>query len=284
MRIMVPNESSLDRFLRTRGGVFSGVYGNLAANRIQLGVGIGLIGISAVMVGAALSAPNLHGLLYGSIGSFIPGVINIAVSLSVRRRLERMPYPKTQLTPEARSLLSNLLRRFTARQYAGTWMMTGMGCNSWKGQGMMELDPWTGMTLKPIPARAMEDLETAAAAYNRVSALAEVSGSENTSLGKLMPRIVQAADDAMAEVLHYVAISSKYPEAEGPTQQRIRTVTARMNELATRADSVFGQEATIQAHQPAASIMDEVLEELRFEGLARQELGEEPEPRQNIRG
>jgi hypothetical protein len=280
---MVPDESSLDRFLRTRGGVFAGVYGNLVANRIQLAVGAALSAIGFSMLAVGFAVPALHGLFFGAIGPLGAGVINVVVSLTVRRRLDRTPLPKAELSPEARTLLTSLLKSFTVRQYSGAWMMGGMSgmgtMGSWNGrhQGMMGLDPWTGHATKPLPERAMNQLESAAAAYNRISALAEVGGSGNTSLSKMVPRIVQAADDAMAEVLHFVAVSAKYPEAEGPTQQRINLVIARMEELASRSDTVFGQEPTVVSHRPATSSMDEVLEELRFEGLARQELGQEPE-------
>ena len=233
------------------------------------------------MLTVSLAEPSLRGLLYGSMGPLMAGLINVFAGVTVRRRLDRTPLPKAELSPEARTLLTTLLRNFTVRQYSGSWMMGGMG--SWSGShhGMVGTDSWNGNAAKPLPERAMKQLESAAAAYNRISALAEVSSTGNSSLAKMVPRIVQAADDAMAEVLHYVAVSAKYPEAEGPTQQRINTVVARMEELASRSDTIFGQEPTVVSHRPATSSLDEVLEELRFEGLARQELEQEPETRVN---
>jgi hypothetical protein len=248
-------ETSLDRFLRERGNLFLGRSTTISHNRLQRRAGVGMF-----VVGMGIMVLPVFGVttevMYGAAGPILAGIVNLSVAHATKPRKDRLLIRPVVLTPEAKALIGGLVGE---RSF-------GVRSRPWPAAG--ELDR-SSQTMDPA---TLDFLEAAAHAHNRISAL-EDFGAAGPSLGRLLPKIVNAANEAMAEVLHLVAVSARYPEASSPAHQRLKNSVARMNEIADRA-SRLAESPNLDAGK--AETIDSVLEELRFEALARQELVTDP--------
>ena len=195
------------------------------------------------MVSIAVQEP---GILYGGLGPAIAGVVNLSCGMWARSLALRNSTGIT-LTDEARALLQALVAR--ASVWQGGWRPRTapmQGPHAWPGY-RAPAEP---------PSTAMDALDRAAEAYNRVADALGDAKDERSS------RLRSAADAGMGEALHLAAT----PRAD---VMEIERVVARMDELAGLVEASAGRPDAVSALR---SNLDATLEELRAENDARQEL------------
>ncbi len=195
------------------------------------------------MVSLAVHEP---GILYGGLGPAIAGAVNLSCGMWARSLALRNSTGIT-LTDEARALLQALVAR--ASVWQGGWRPRRTpihGPHAWPGY-RAPVEP---------PASAMDALERAAEAYNRVADALGDAKDERSS------RLRSAADAGMGEALH-LAATGKGDVAE------IERVVIRLDELAGLVEASVSRPEEVSALR---SNLDATLEELRAESEARQEL------------
>lgn len=205
------------------------------------------MGVSAFL-GALAAGIHEPTILYGALGPTIAGVVNLSLGLGFRQHARRN-VPSVALSEEARNLLQALVAR--AQVWQGGWRPRRApltGPHAWPGYKA------------PIapPAIAMDALDRAAAAYNRVSDALGEAKDERTA------RLRTAADAGMGEALHLAAT------AHGDNVE-IERVVARMEELAGLVEAGVGRPEEVSALRSNLNL-EATLEELRAEDEARREL------------
>ncbi len=276
--------SSLERWVKTRGALFSNSNYSKRAFNIQLGIGCACLAGGLACFAAPLFGADWHAVFAG-FGPGIAGITNIIVPLAIRKRFETVRPVTVPLTSEARSVVAALNRKFQGKNpwawNSGDWteekqMWAGRGNWGWNAYG----DP---QALTELSDEVLDTLEKAAYQFNRIVALLATSGSGQSSISRLAAKVSTAADEAMAEILHQSGMLGRYPEGADAVRIRLDGAIAELTELANRVQALSVSEPTFTERLATRSGLHDVLDELRMEQAARTELGQaRDEQRQNL--
>ncbi len=257
--------TSLARFLRTRGPDWLGGTASRPSYRIQIAVGSGLLAVPLVMGIAVLLGANPEILIYGAGGPTIAGVINLAVGLTLRNKALRSEVTPVSLSKEAKSMLSRLVHAQTS------WSFRPRSSE-------------TSPLIASLGIEAFEVLERSAFQYNRVVG-ALTSLAQTSAIVRISPKVLIAANEAMSEILHNAAMVAEYPEGAKTSRMRIEFQVNAMRELGDHVEQIASRPESLIERMASRTQMSDVLDELRFDELARTELqinSENSEPkRQN---
>jgi len=277
---MIPNDSSLARFLHNHGFVMAG--GNQARNGaiVQVIVGVGLVILACTL--GILGILNHSGLKHAFIGPFIGGAINLGIGVTMLRKFGATGQDSTQLSPQARSVLRQLIALLMGGR---TPVMMG-----WNGNPQMQkfygnqypgMNTWRTRATPRVPVAVLTLLEQVCVQYNRLDALSQAHRNETSELGKLSPRLKLAADEGMAEALHHAAMINQFPEASSPSRTRIEAIIRSLQETADRSEALSLREPSISDRLSYRSAVEDVLDELRNTQSAHEELQRELDRPQN---
>lgn len=272
--------------MQTRGSQWLGASDYRYSGTVQMIVGSVLLGLSVIGAGIGLASGDPQSA-FGAIGPFLAGSINLGIGMMQKRRFAPHAVSDVTLTPEAKGLLMSLRREMYGWQ--GPWMTPGF----YVGPMMMHqrrmarrsrhYAMFNGITPDMIPddlaPNELEPLERAAAEYNRVAGGVAMGNSGSALLAKMGPRVVKAADEVMADVLHQTAMLAKYPEGINAARARLEAQIHALKELADRVEAMAAEQPNLTDKVAYRSSIDDVLDELRLEQLARNEL--KPEEKEN---
>lgn len=279
--------------MQTRGTSMLGYSSYRYSSAIQIAIGSVLSALGVGMLMGPLFGGD-PGMMAGALGPIIGGSVNIAVGVSMRRRYVSDSTAHVELTPEAKGLLMALHRRLFGWRSPWVWSTNpewrGFG-PSWRtgvpfgahrmARRARRAAMWGGVTPEMVPETIdddeLQDLDQVAAQYNRTIGNLEASKAGSATLSKLAPRIAKAADEAMAEALHQAAMLMKFPEGGSIARAKLQQQQKALQELADRVETMAAGQSGIADQLPARSSIDDVLDELRLEQLARSELRSEPE-------
>jgi len=254
--------SSLDRLVRTRGPMLLGVPAGITGSRTWTIAGA----VQVLAGGAALGAAIFSGAAaelqaFGFIGVWftLQGLYYLGTAGNVNKRAHAEGTPQARLTKEADGLLRRLIEGL---------------------DDSMPL-PWRRAPRRSadlLVPEAFQLLDAAARQYNRVQGVLTIEGERaSPTLHRLGPNIRAAADEALAEVLHAAALIQQFPESAAVHRAGACTRLEALDELAGTVERVQSTGPAGPALAAPASRLDEVLEELRSDQLARIEIAS-PEP------
>src|SRR5215472_7415333 len=95
---------SLERFVKTRGSMFLGSSYPKRAATIQTWVGATLLSVAGIVAISPLLGAPVEAL-FGTIGPFIAGTINLGFGIGMRKRFSALRPVETALSSEARQVL-----------------------------------------------------------------------------------------------------------------------------------------------------------------------------------
>ncbi|HEY0866322.1 MAG TPA: hypothetical protein VGE01_03030 [Fimbriimonas sp.] len=288
-------ETSLDRFMKTRGLQMLGHSAYKVSSKVQMVIGGFLTAFGVGMI----VAPQFGGdpsIVPGSLGPLIAGAVNFAVGLNLHRRFVADREIDVSLTAEAKALLMALHRRLYGWFSPWAWQANQPGAIQinpiWSGtprpgrfaaRRERRTAMWMGVSTDMVPAEIddaeLGPLERVAFEYNRVTGALASGMSASATLAKLCPRIQRAADEAMADALHQAAMLIKLPEGGAVARKRLEAQEASLRELAERMESLVAEQPSLTDKVAYRSSIDDVLDELRLENLARSELHQNDEQR-----
>lgn len=280
-----PRDSSLERFLQGRGLAMLGHTYTKRTAAIQIGVGWTLCGLGSFFLFAPLLGAPVE-IMSGIPGPLAGGLVNLSVGYSIRKKLRNEKPETVNLTPEAKAILTSLVSQFgiSLRPALGDFGGQGSIRRRIRERHAAARFELSQRRMPPVIASStvIDALDLAASQYNRIAAVlsSTVAGS---TLAKMAPRIASAADEAIAEALHQAAIWSAYPEGSTATASRLVATTEALRELAERTETLASQEPSLSERLAYRSGIDEVLEELRLDQLARSELHSRPDAPQDHR-
>lgn len=234
-------------------------------------------GASMLTIGA-LGGPREMAL--AAIGPLCGGLPNLVMGLIYRAKHAGDKTEPIMLTPEARILLVNLSHHI--RGWGSPWKassphnMAGVGMGSHLSaaprQDYGRRSP-VRRSLATIAGQVeLDGLEQAAHEYNRIAGVLAAGSSGSAMLAKMSQRVTRAADEVMADALHQAALVAKYPEGASAARQKLTSLTDNLRELADRIERVSNEQTSITDKVAYRSSIDDVLDELRMEQVARDEL------------
>lgn len=260
--------SSLDRFIWSKATAFWGFAG---MNGTFLGFLIP--GVILSLIGFGLT---LGGLLSPVKELMIPGVIQmtigsvfLGISAAVRRKFRSSPQPEVSLTSDARGLIHRLATHIGWTESSAQHSHSGFRIDIF---GMSFGGPRTSSDkLKPFTFGL---LERTAAYYNRIQGMLKTKDTKSaTLLQKHEPSVKAAADEAMIIALNQAALMEKFPENSENCRKVIEARIRDLEELSNRLSKLVHSQMTVTETLASGSVMGSVLEQLRMDEAARQELG-----------
>jgi hypothetical protein len=255
--------------------------------------GVGLVAAGAVM-GIIGAFTGIAGLLFGGLGPIGGGVVNLVLGINLKRRFQQSPN-EPRISPEAKSFLQELMRQthtgwnsghgYTANRSAQAAHQAhsplSQGNTVWHQLGKhWGVIPKTPADVLP---RALHDLlDTACFHYNRV--LGTIEGARNEpSLAKISQAAKNGADEAIFAVLHQSAMMHRYPETITTASRDCEEKIRALKELADGLEKMLTQPVSISDRLGYTSAMDSVLEDVRLESRAREELRKHSDEEQHLR-
>jgi len=256
---------------------------------VAIGGGLVALGLG-LLFGGLLS--GLAGLAMGAIGPFIGGGINLFIGLKLRNRFQQNPN-EPRISPEAKGFLVDLMKQTHSGWNAGhgyrrhgqqpTHFATPLS----EGNTVLhQLGKHWGVIPKTpmdVLSRPLYDLlETACFHYNRVYGMIEGTRGEHP-VAKVGQSARLGADEAIFAILHHAATMNRFPETISSASRECEDKIRALKDLADGLERIQGQPVPITDRLGYTSAMDNALEDVRLERLAREELGKHTNEGQELR-
>ncbi len=257
--------SSIDRFFWTRG---VGLFGYV---RNPMALGFLIASISTLGLGVTMTAISFAS---GGKMPFVVGLVNILVALVfggisfwAGRRAKNIPTTEVRLSSQARGLLTRIGQHIGWHDTSHDWDWAG-------GQAGNFLVGLFGQktAANVIAAPAAVLLQGACSEYNRVWGLLKIADGSTGRAKQLVPQMRVAADEAMISILNQVSLLDKSPETQGTISAQVGQQTGKLKELADHLEALLSEPASIADRLVSSNVMDGVLDNLRMERVAQEEL------------
>jgi hypothetical protein len=280
--VMQQDATAIERFMRNRCGAFLPVRKNGRRGfvaQMAIGGAFTAAGVGLFTIGSQL---RISGMESGSIGPLIAGLTNLLVGSIFYSKARGRTGEDAKVTPEARAFLMELNRLTSGMTWE--WSDPSMmdyqyGWNRRPGvrRGSLILGVRKGKgPREALPAPLFDLLERACHEYNRVSGVVQLA--TNTSpVKKLSDAALNGSDETILEVFHQAALVSRYPESSAAATQTMELRIAALQELANGLEQLQTRQPALSDRLNATSAMERVLEELKLDAMAREELGARPE-------
>jgi len=190
-----------------------------------------------------------------------------------RARARQIPRSEVKLTSEATQLLYRILghigwhydqNRYSASANQWNHWMSNVGLSSILGRKT------SSQILRP---ETFEILDRAAANFNRAHGVFKANKrSDNASLSRMIPAAQAAADEAMISIFNQIAILERTPESSIALQKQIDRDLSNLKELSDRVEHLAGGPQSLTEQYTSTTAMQSVLEQLRYDAAAREEL------------
>lgn len=257
--------SSIDRFFWTRGvGLFGYVRNPMALGFLI--ASISTLGLGGIMLGVSAASSGRMPIWVG-IANILVAVVFGGISFWAGRRAKNIPTTEVRLSSQARSLLTRI------GQHIG-WHDTSHDWDWASGQaGNFLANLFGGKTASNvIAAPAAVLLEGACQEYNRVWGLLKIAEGSTGRAKQLVPQMRVAADEAMISILNQVSLLDKAPETHSTISAQVGQQSGKLKELADHLDVLLSEPSSIADRLVSSNVMDGVLDNLRMERIAQEEL------------
>jgi len=263
--------SSLDRFVWEKGVklVSFGPKGALLGFSIAAAIN-GTLGIIFTTLGATIR---------GMPEMFVAGGITLTVATIMgsvahwQYRTQKHSQSEINLNPQAVKMLSHLAT------HIGWFNPDVLQTRTQRYQSAMWGQLWGGVrtSAQILDREVFEMLDKAAFQYNRLSGLLQLAKDSTGRPSKLEPNIRNAADEAMLGILNQVALVDRRPESASAVQKQVDHQVDQLAELGNRLEAMISDRATAFDRMGSTTALDTVLEDLRLEQSAMDEIRYRPE-------
>ncbi len=273
---VVSEPSSLDRFLWDRGIALLGFIGGWRGGNLALLINSVVqtcLGIGFTIVGQVWDDPSARVFQILSPISLTIGLVLGVVTVYVRMKSRILPKSEVKLTRDAIQLVYRIMShigwQFDQNRFSP-------GANQWN-QWMEHLSlgaifgrKTSSQMLRP---EAFELVDRAAAQFNRASGVYKANKrSGNAAIERIVPAAQAAADEAMISIFNQIAVLERTPESSAALKKQIERDILNLTEMADRVEALAGGPATLTEQFSSTTAMQSVLEQLRYDAQAREEL------------
>jgi phosphate/sulfate permease len=258
--------SSIDRFFWTKGSKFYGYSGN----PWQLTGGI--LGSTYAVVAVVFL------ILFNKVANFpviLPIIFGVLAAISLlmmrffAKRSKKDIQPEVRISSNAKKLLYKIghhIGWYDPDAWHGQYQANGAWNSWWKSVFGVKT---ASNVLNPQSA---ELLETGCSEYNRITGLLKLAKDSKGRPSNLVPQIQAASDEAMISLLNQVALLEDNPETHSAILSHCNSQIAKLKELAERYEEMLSGPMTIADRLSSTTVMDNVLDQLRLEAQAHEEL------------
>ena len=264
--------SSLDRFVWNKSWSLIGYVGprGQALWHLIAGLSMGLTGLGLTIGSlAAFTSAAFIPLFATGFPLFVAGIVTTALGVRLKKRFAPVAPSDVRLTYDGQMFLIKLANHVGWTNGHQRWAH-----NNWRYWSNIAFGgPRTASQL--LDAETFNALNAAAAEYNRICGLLENHQMKTQRTFKeKQPVFKAAADEAMTVALNNAAILEKFPESRGEGLRTVQGKTNDLKELADHIERMFGLPQTLTETLSDSSVMNQVLEQLRLDKIARTELSE----------
>ncbi len=121
------------------------------------------------------------------------------------------------------------------------------------------------------PAGA-ELMEAGCVEYNRIFGLLKLAKESKGRSSTLAPQIQAASDEVIITLINQVALLEQTPETQAAVVSQCQSQTEKLRELADRFEDILSGPVTLIDRLSSTTVMDNVLDQLRMEAQAHEEL------------
>ena len=115
-------------------------------------------------------------------------------------------------------------------------------------------------------------MEAGCVEYNRVFGLLKLAKESKGRSSTLTPQIQAASDEVMITLINQVALLEQTPETQAAIVSQCQSQIDKLHELADRFEEILSGPVTLVDRLSSTTVMDNVLDQLRMEAQAHEEL------------
>ena len=269
MNIQLPGEvelkppSSIDRFFWSKGVSMLGYRGNqwLALAIVGGSTGIATIVMTILklcIAGFPVALPFVFG------GATLMTLIFATLMYLGRRNA---PQSEVKISAAGRQLLFRIGQHIGWHDQDAYQPRPNRGWGAW-WQSIVGVHTASDV-MKPLSADLMEQ---GSAQYNRLAGLIKLGKTSKVGINTWLPQVQAAGDEAMISLINQVALLEANPETASAVEPQGRNQVANLKELADRFEEKISSPATIADRLSSTTVMDNVLDQLRLDAQAHEEL------------
>lgn len=256
--------SSIDRFFWSRGNKFYGYAGNpwqLAGGVVGSTYAIAaviLLALSKKVVGFPVAIPIVFAAF---------AIVTLFLMRFFAKRGKNRVQHEVRISSSAKKLLYKIGHHIGWYDHQSIGHDPNNIWNSW----------WTSIVgvktaSNVLNPQSAELLETGCSEYNRITGLLKLAKDSKGRPSNLVPQIQAASDEAMISLLNQVALLEDNPETHGAILSHCHSQISKLKELADRYEEMLSGPTTIADRLSSTTVMDNVLDQLRLEAQAHEEL------------
>jgi len=123
-----------------------------------------------------------------------------------------------------------------------------------------------------LKSNSSQILEVACNEYNRLTGLLKLVKESQGRSSNMAPQIQAASDEAMISLINQIGLMEDNPETEAAIVNHCHAQIAKLKELADRFEEMLSGPTTIADRLSSTTVMDSVLDQMRLEAQAHEEL------------
>ncbi|MBS1726776.1 MAG: hypothetical protein JST51_08655 [Armatimonadetes bacterium] len=256
--------SSIDRFFWAKSGkLFAGSINNFSVASWIMSINFTLAAIVFVILSLAV-----RGFPLALAATFVPlAIASIILAVVLRIRIKKPLQPEIKITGSGRKLLHRIGSHIgwydpdAARGYQhnqwGNWWQSVFGIKT---------------ASDVLTAQSTELLEAGCTHYNRLAGLLKLAKDSQGRSSNFAPQIQAASDEAMISLINQIGLLEDNPETQAAIVSQCGSQIHKLKELADRYEEMLSGPTTLVDHLSSTTVMDNVLDQLRMEAKAQEEL------------
>ena len=123
-----------------------------------------------------------------------------------------------------------------------------------------------------LTPKGSELLEAGCSEYNRLTGLLKLAKDSKGRSSTLIPQIQVASDEAMVSLISQVALMEETPESQTAVISQCQMQIEKLHELGERFEEILSGPITLVDRLSSTTVMDNLLDQLRMEAQAHEEL------------
>lgn len=253
--------SSIDRFVWAHYSKFVGYTGSPAV--LAGGIITGVLALQTLIF-SILAATERTPLV-------VPVVIGSAAMIALGATVFKRVSQRDTISPEVRMSAAGKKLIYRIANHIGWHSPEAYGSNPYRNFWWQSL--FGRKTARNLLSHTSSDLfEHGAYEYNRIAGMLKLTKEASGKANHLAPQIQAASNEAMISLINQIALLESNPETKGPIEVQCREQLHKLSELAALFESRLEEPTSIMDRLSSTNLMDNVLDQLRFEREAQQEL------------
>lgn len=253
--------SSIDRFVWAHYNKFIGYAGSPVV--LAGGITTGILAVQTLIFSLIAT--------FGRMPAVVPVILAAVTAAVAGATFTKRASMKDTISPEVRMSPAGKKLIYRIANHIGWHSPEAYGSSPYRNFWWQSL--FGRKTARNLLSTTSADLfERAAYDYNRIAGMLKLTKEAGGKANHLAPQIQAASNEAMISLINQIALLESNPETKGPIEVQCREQIRKLNELAALFESRLEEPTSIMDRLSSTNLMDNVLDQLRYEKEAQQEL------------